>query len=173
MDDSKRKVILPDFPGSCFEGYAVNYCNTNYWKFAKTIGSLEDAVSEAKVCYYDCRRLYGDKVENQKHFMALYKRCMWSWFADWATYDYKVNKVEKEYMLTFDETTFSDGDLAVKLREASQELKQVLNLILNGPSEIVSVLKKEEKFFERAADYCGLEKDQVEVLQQELLSITG
>lgn len=171
MGNLARKPLLPDFEGSVFEGYAVNYVDRNLWRVEYGLGSREDAVSEAKLVYYLCRQRYGAKVQNRKHFMALYKRMISTWFTDWSNWDTREKSLQTSYPQP--ESSSQEGPLMILLNEASSELKNVVQLIINAPAEILSVLREESKqgadlFFSKAVELSGISREKVPALQQEL-----
>jgi hypothetical protein len=173
-----RKPLIPDFENSVFEGYAVNFVQKNFWRVQHLCGGeMEDAVSEAKLVFYACRRLYGARVNSLSHFMSLYKRMLYTWFADWSNEDSNdrqmLERCEKE------PTCSPEASLTVLLSEASQELKQVLNIIISAPEDVAKVLRADldgavggiDKFFLRAAQFAGVRSEKTPALQNELLHL--
>lgn len=167
----ERRPLLPEYRDSPYEGYAIKWLERNYWRFAKTVGSWEDAVSEAALVYYSCRQRYGDRVENRAHFMALFKRCILSRFTDLANTETKTLAKEKHCKKAPKVTTGFEGNLLVKLREASSELKDVLKIIFDAPGELAEVLQTDIadglSFLRNAIAKCG-HKEKSEVIESEL-----
>jgi len=171
----QKTVLLPDFPNSPFQGYAVNYLNKHFWRVQVIFGDFEDALSEACLVYYECRRLYGSRVTTRAHFMALYKRMMHSWFTDWANYDTKVRNYHNN-LTDAEEITEPEANLTALLNDASGELKTVLQVIINAPSEIAATLRDDAKrgvdrFFQHAAELAHVPPDHVPQLKTELYSL--
>jgi len=169
----ERTCILPEFPHSQFEGYAVNYLQRNFWKVQKTYGEWEDAMSIAKWCYYDTRQRYGSRIKTPQHFMTLYKRCLQTWVVEDAGWATRTTKTEDTYMNSVPETTAPEATLSVILREASKELRDVLSIILRAPKEVLDLLKKDAKagvdcFFSNAVNYCGISEEKAPELEAEL-----
>jgi len=171
----QRKVLLPEFYNSSYEGWAVNYLDKNFWKFQESIGTFEDALAEASLVFYECRRLYGARATTGAHFMSLFKRMMVSWFTDWALYDSKQREIAELYevLAKRNKAVYSEGGLAVLIRDGSTELQQVIGLILNAPQEVLVVLRKDVKdgldaFFTHAVEFCGLPKASAPALEEEL-----
>ena len=171
-----RAPLLPEYKNSVFEGYAITYLHKNYWKFQHTIGDWEDACQEACWAYYYCRRKYGATVENIRHFMSLYKRCLSTWFIDWATWTSKVKEGEAyyaEHAKRQSESTCSEAELALILRDASNELKEVVNAIFETPSEVLVTLSTDlrsgiDLFFQKIVVYCGFPLQKAPELEAEL-----
>lgn len=136
MTNSKHQ-----FTGS-IEGYLVNYIHANAWKF-KSIMSKEDALQEGYLMFAHCAELYPD-VE-QPHFMALYKTTLTNRVIDWAR---KAHDSRHVSLNAADEDSGvrdiigeleNDGYLHVLVRQAPQEVTQVLTLFLNAPTELLQM----------------------------------
>lgn len=174
---SFRRPILPDFPNSPFEGYATNYLQRNFWKVQHIFGDFEDAMSEAQVIFYECRKMYGAKVNSQAHFMALYKQMISCYFIDWAKFD----SAERSVLPTEDiePSISSEATLSCLLREASSELKVVLKMVLDAPADVAETFRKEfngsrkgvDRFFLKAVQACGLPDERASFLQEELMGL--
>jgi hypothetical protein len=71
----QEQKFTPQWEGS-IEGYVINSCRKNLWKFARLHYEMTDLVSEAWLVFHDCLEYYPD-VQNAKHFMSLFKT---AWF---------------------------------------------------------------------------------------------
>jgi|SRR5277367_1276421 len=174
-----RRALLPHFSNSVYEAVAIRYLEHNHWRFKHTLGDWEDAVQEAAHCFYECRRLYGGKVENNKHFMALYKQVLFCWFTDWANWNTRVITAEAAYCATTNklkQTVPSEASLLLTLREASKELTFVLGILFNCPKEFLSTLKLDSRehpavFWKNVVKYCGIEDSLAPILESELRTL--
>ena len=173
-----RPFLLPEFKSSPFEGYAIRYINTNLWRFAATVSTWEDALSEAVVVYYRCRRKYGASVENRAHFMALYKQVLFTHFTDLANRETKYGKI---YGAGVDvsagwylanpsmQTVGFEGELSVKLLKASPELKRVLAAIMH--SATLDEQNPPRNYFKHVVVQCGIQEKRTPKLEKELRAL--
>jgi hypothetical protein len=159
----ERIQILSDFHASAFEGYAVNYIQRNFWKVQHLFGSFEDALSEAKCIFYECRAKYGATVKNNANLMALYKQLLSWYFIDYSKEDWNSRRVivsstivesqcridgerdvEKDsYLKVIEPSITSEAVLVTLLGDASGELKSVLQMMIEAPPETMAVFRKE------------------------------
>jgi hypothetical protein len=171
-----RTCLLPTFRNSPFEAVAVKYLDANYWKFQQTIGDWEDAIQEAAYCYYWTRNRYGARVQTPQHFMALFKRCLHSWFTDWANLNTREVSVCQTYKPEIMSTPQTEAHMKVLLNYASRELKSVLEIIFNSPREVLTVLKTDaresaDSFWKNAVKFSGMEEKAAPVLEAELRNL--
>jgi len=174
-----RKPLIPDFFNSVYQGYATNYINKNMWRMRSCVGDFDDAMSLACLCFYDCRKRYGNKVSNQAHFMSLYKRNLACWITECANYDTKFTDTLQQYQSTYKDEVAPEATLSAALGEASSELKLVLQMIIDAPAEVLSVFRGDlngkkrgiDLFFLRAVTTCGIPAGHAGKLQSELLNI--
>ena len=73
----------PRFFDKGLKGWIISYAKKNYWRVAAWM-DLDDLIQEGFVCYAICRARYDDRVENQRHFMALVKICFVNQITDLA-----------------------------------------------------------------------------------------
>lgn len=170
----KRPWLLPDFKNSPYEGYAVRYLKPNFWRFSRIVGTWADAMSEAAIAYYRCRRKYGAVVENPGHFMALYKTVLFTHFTDLANRSTKDALKHEAYANSRQPrvTIGFDGNIGAKLKGASVELKKVLGVIFQGPAEVVGIIGSDARnFFKNAILRGGANVDNAQALEYELRSL--
>lgn len=137
---------LPQWPGSV-EGFVVNYLKANYWRVESTM-SYDDAMQEAHVVFLRCKRKYS--VEEPKHFMALFKTSLVRVFADLSKLDSEIRAMvslqqedEGGESIVFEAVGDLDnnGGIIVALDQAPSEIKEVLQLLLTAPLEILELAR--------------------------------
>jgi hypothetical protein len=132
----------------------------------------DDAMSEACIVFYECRRLYGGKIKNNAHFMALFKCMMFSWFTDWAKYDSALRAAINQIEDPRSALVGPEGRVAVKLRDAGAELKSVLRIIFEAPKEVFEILRMDSTdFFTKAVELAGVPIDRAPTLEHELRTL--
>lgn len=171
---AERLHLLEGWPGP-WEKWARSYCRKNLWRIQHVIGDLEDAVAEAALVYVETLLRYGSVVNTPQHFMALYKMSLTSWFHTLSTKDsHQRTAMEKMPVI---ETTESDAYLAALLNEGSPELKQVLNILLHSPIEVMEALRKDmgncsaKQVWNRVVAFAGISIEKAAKLQEELNSL--
>lgn len=119
------------------QGYLVNQMQANLWRF----DGLEDGdvLQEGYEIYVRCADRYPD-VE-PRHFMALYKSALHNRFTDLAN---EATKHRHQNLDDYVHTTTigsleNDGYLRTVIRQAPAEVKMVLNLFLNAPTELLEL----------------------------------
>ena len=121
-------------------GYTVNFLARQHWKITRTT-PWEDAMQEAYVVFLRCKQRYPD-VE-ARHFMALYKTSLGRHFinlANNATKDRCLTPLSEGAMgVVIDPVgaTDNDGALATAIRQAPDEVRMVLSLLLNAPQHMM------------------------------------
>lgn len=135
----------PEFKGP-IQGFVVNFVNKNYWRVQRVM-EREDVHQEAYLVFLRLQRKFPD-LESGAHFMALFK-------TSWIRRFHDISKVDtKSRMFLSADTDFAqdtltpgkcynDGPLGVMLRQAPSEVRSVLSLFLNAPTEILEVLLKD------------------------------
>lgn len=137
---------LPEFKGP-IEGWTVNFLAKNLWRVERT-HTHEEAMQEAFITFMRCAARYPT-VETPQHFMALYKTSWINEFNDLST-KATAAKAEVSDRLFNEESEEilaqqiignldNDGFLAVMLRQAPNEVKMVLNLFYNAPTELLQM----------------------------------
>ena len=140
-----RKQLIVPWPGP-WKPWAEKYCRNNAWRFRYYLGEYEDAVAECALIYLDVRRMYGATVMNNKHFMALYKLTVNSWFNTYSVDDYRRRSVftpMPEGELGIASTMDLDHLLLHKTRDSSPEVKEVVRLLLQAPTEAAETIMRD------------------------------
>lgn len=138
----------PEFTGP-IEGYVVNGMKANYFRVERSL-TREEYLQEAYLVFLRVKAKYEGKVEEPKHFMALFKRAWANELNDLATRD-THNRIfvamptrrgddgdeamEVEPVGELD----NDGLLATMIRQAPQEVALVLRLFLSAPQEVLEL----------------------------------
>lgn len=169
----ERKILLPEWDGSSFQKWAKNFCYKNHWRVAHVLGDYDDCLAECALHYVICRERYGATVNSEKQFMYMYNLWVTAEFNTKSTKDF--NNRQFQQSLPQDETPVeSDANLAIKLADASEELKSVLNIFLNAPNEVMDVLRQEasschpKQFFKSVLKLAGIQTSKSAELAKEL-----
>lgn len=137
---------LPKWPGS-IEGFVTNYLKANFWRVESTM-SYDDALQEAYVVFLRCERKYS--VEEPKHFMALFKTSLVRVFADLSKLDSELRNIQSLQQedsdgepLVFEAVGDLDnnGSVIAAIEQAPSEVKEVLQLLLNAPIELLELAR--------------------------------
>ena len=136
----------PEFKGP-IEGYVVNFMRKNYFKVQRTL-ERADVLQEAYVVFLRVKAKYPD-VEGAPHFMALFKTSWYHRYTDLANADTAQRFMVQHHVYQQEDggelgadclgETNNDGELAVMLRQAPNEVTQVLNLFLSAPQELLDL----------------------------------
>lgn len=143
----KKSKFKPEFKGPV-EGWVVNQlCKGSlaYWRVERTL-SREEVMQEAYECFLRCCRRFpkSPEFDTPQAFMALFKRAWGNQFADLATYDTE----DRQYTsidsseIRLDEPAGAlenDGFLSIMIQEAPSEVRLVLSVFLNAPSELLEM----------------------------------
>lgn len=162
---------LPEWKGSPYSLWAKNFCYRNQWRARHILGDYDDCYAQCCLWYYECWKFYQGKVQTASHFMVMYKLWVVGQFNDLSTKDTKKREVVQ---YRTEPTTTSEGDLTVKLGEASSELKEVLNIMFNAPQEILETLRADcqsycpKQFFKKIVTYLGKDPAKTPKLAKEL-----
>lgn len=138
----------PEYDGP-IAGYVANFVSKNYWRVERT-QERDDVFQEARCVFLKVSGRYPDV--DAPHFMALFKTAWQRRFTDLANAD-TARRVEvplsmiatppdrDEYEYEYDPPgeLDNDGAASVLLRQAPSEVKQVINLFLNAPQEILEL----------------------------------
>lgn len=140
------RLFEPKWEG-VFESYTASYVLKNLWRVQRTC-DFEDAMQEARIVFLDCSRRYGATVDNAAWFMALYKRALASQFHNLSSIDTR----HKQFAVLSDVTREdqpdpepigsldNEGALVLLIRQAPDEVRAVLSLMLNAPVEVVDMI---------------------------------
>ena len=141
---------------SPFEGYVRNYLKTNFWRVQRT-HEYNDVMQEARMHFFVVQKRLknnGSIIENDRHMMALFKT---AWSNHFITLAHKSSKFQEQTFTSSIRTTEEDEEfniedllggvdcealLEVKLNQATGEVREVLNLILNTPKEVLELAAK-------------------------------
>lgn len=127
--------------------YAQRVIRKQLWRIATTC-DFDDAMQEAYLVYLRCARKYAYRVDNEAWFMALYKSALSRELVNLANDDTAYREVITLVDPCGDDATMIDllagsedgeGELAVTLRWAPDEVREVLTLLLNAPTELLRV----------------------------------
>jgi hypothetical protein len=153
-------------------------------------------MSEAALCYVEIRIRYGATINSPAHFMFLFQQYFKCWIHTLSVKDSNNRKILftspgeqraiSEYAASeeltrnprmLDQPIVSDANLTVLLNEGSSELKQVIDIFLNAPNEIMETLRKEassyspKQFWNRVLAYAGISPERSVSLQRELTDL--
>jgi len=197
---TERKCLIGEWGGSSYQKWAHNYITANLWRVAHAKGDHDDLMQEAAVEFILCKRDYGDKVANEKHFMSLYKMVLHSHITNISIKDSRgratLKKIKNAYtpqdqrdVLEERETYYDrsalqsvvqgpvirpDAELNVKLNECSNELREVLKIFFNAPTEVLETLRSDcsslspRQFWRRVVKHCNIPQDKSIILEKEL-----
>lgn len=146
----------PQFSGP-IEGYVTNFLRTNYWRVQHFM-EWDDILQEAKFTFVVLQHRLeknGSVIENERHFMELFKTAWTRHFTTLSLRDTKFRRCISATDFEYEDEEFSEGDfiesavgdldndgqLMCMIEEAPSEVKQVISLMLNAPSEILDAAK--------------------------------
>ncbi len=127
-----------------YRRYATKLIRQNLWKYANIGLTEDDLLQEAWIVFDFCVKKYT--VKNPMHFMALYKKKLFCAFWLLAKASSKENKRVRDEDTVQDaldhkgEHEYNNGPLKILLEKAPQEIKDVLEAIVNAPAELVDGL---------------------------------
>src|ERR1700677_2656511 len=170
-----EKLVLPEWgKASPYYQWANNFIWRNHWRVEHVLGGdKEDLLAECALMWVQCTKFYEKTVHTPQHMMYMYKLWVTGQFADYATKDTKIREV-CQLLAYRDVRIKSEGELAVKLKEASSDLKQVMDIFLNAPQEIIEIIKGDMKtctskqLFKRVVDYLKIDTTKTKSLINEL-----
>jgi hypothetical protein len=120
------------------QGYVANYLHRHLWKVEDSM-DWDDCMVEAWIVYDRCAKRYPE-VE-ARHFMALFKTAWTRRFTDLA------RETTKHRATTYDPTTDqraadtdNAGYVCTLVRQAPADVRMVLSLLVNAPSEVLELL---------------------------------
>lgn len=165
-------LYQPAFEGP-ISNWTSQFVHQNHWRVRLSCPTREDAMQESMLVFVKCKRQYCDtgKVICRPHFFSLYKTSVCNRFHRLANKDTKIRGLEQP-MLEDAETNLHDpigetensGFLAVMVRQAPEEVKLVLNLLLQAPNELLgmalsgSVTMSDNRLSRRLVALLGLPK---------------
>lgn len=128
-----------------FENYSRAWVAKHYWRVRYVIGSRDDALQECAVVFARVVNSYASKVDSDKWLMALYKTALLNAWNTFAEKDRRIRVTRDPDLLDAANMTCSpvaenDGPLAMALRGASAELRTVLHMIADAPTELLALM---------------------------------
>lgn len=138
------------------DGYIQNFLKLHYWKVAHSL-EWDDAIQEAwmQQVYMEKRLLKSGKdstIVTPQQYMACFKTCWSRHFITLSNKDtkYKVVQTESEFSKDSDEdvnilisdlmTDDNVGYIEIMIEQAPSEVREVINLLLNAPKEILDAV---------------------------------
>lgn len=141
-------AYAPEWEGPV-AGWAVNHAAQNVWRVSRDY-EVADLIGEAYVVYARCAKRYP-ALDTPQHFMSLFQRAFSNRIHDLANANTRRRREVSRAPRPGDGESHEaaaagwvgeldcDGELAVKLRQAPSEVKQVLALFLNAPQELLDI----------------------------------
>ena len=147
IDPGLKKVI---------DGYVINFLASNYWK-VRNIMEWDDAFQEAMftLIVVEKRLIKSEKdatLLTPQQYMACFKTC-------WTRHFITLSNKDTKYQAMVKETEFSSMDdeensfnienlvsdenvgyIELLIEQAPSEVREVLNLLLNAPKEILDAV---------------------------------
>lgn len=138
-------MYKPAFKGP-IEGWTVNYTKAQFWR-VEAMMEWQDVMQEAYIVFMRVSAKYP-VMDTPQHFMALYKRAWVNHVTDLSNEATKLRALVGEDPAEPDlgavsmaiGDTDNDGVLGVKLRQAPDDVRKVLHLMLSAPQELLDVL---------------------------------
>lgn len=134
----------PAFTGP-IEGYVSNFLRTNYWRVKHTL-EYDDCKQEAALVFLQVKVAYP-QIDTPQHFMALFKTSWYRHFTDLSNRDSQSRTIVYESCCcnSDDEVVQLDvvgdldnaGMLTLMIEQAPADIKQILTLFLNAPTELL------------------------------------
>jgi hypothetical protein len=175
----QRLPVLEDWPGP-WEKWARSYSARHLWRVASVIGNdIEDAIAECALVYVECRLRYGTRVNSPAHFCALYKLCVSSWFNTLSTMDTRLRHANNAQILPEEPIEEPDEiiDFRMKMENTSSEIRDIVNIFCNTPTEFMEVLRNETSgtrprdFVYTVLRHLGIDKLRLDPIVNELRSL--
>lgn len=141
-------MYKPTFDGP-IRGYVLNSLTKNGWRFAATM-ERQDVLQEAYLVFHRCATRYPE-TDTPQHFMALFKTAWARHMVDLAHEDTSRRTHEISFVTEHDDEQYdavgaqvgdldNNGYVNTLVRQAPSEVRMVLNLFLNAPSEILDMM---------------------------------
>lgn len=140
-------MYQPVFKGP-IEGWTVNYTKPQFWR-VESIMEWADLLQEAYIVFMRVAAKYP-ALDEPKHFMSLYKRAWVNQFTDLSNEATKLRTFVTDHTEAegFDRSmtnepvgeTDNGGFLATALRQAPEEVRRVLALMLHAPQEMLDII---------------------------------
>lgn len=154
----------PVFEGP-IEGYVVKYLKNNGWKL-RALMDYEDMLQEAKLLFLMLKGRYSE-MDTPQHFMAIFKTSWNNHVIDLAKKDSQIRAhiLESDMSYNSEEESYESfftniigevenkGLLNLKISQAPNEVRMVLSLFLNAPTELLDSASLSWKDSGRNKDY--------------------
>lgn len=136
----------PTFKGPV-EGWVMNQLKADYWRVETTLSWLE-ALQEAHIVFLRCCKKFPSEAarDTPQAFMALFKMAWRNQFNDLSNYDSKhrvcvhmPTREESEEEIEQPGDLDNDGMLAIMIEQAPTEVRTVLAVMLNAPTELLEM----------------------------------
>lgn len=121
------------------EGYAKNLISKNMWR-VKDAATMDDLMSDAYRIYLQCVDRYGSIVDNRAWFMSIYKTSLINHIHAISKYSTRLdNMVNLPDLAVHIEdylgSEYGYGELLVKIAQAPDEVKRVIDYLLDTSYE--------------------------------------
>ena len=153
----------PEWTG-VFENYSRAFVARNAWR-VRYIMSEEDALQECALVFARCVHHYAGKIDNAPWFMALFKRAVANEFHFHASACTRIREAEAGYAgeqsRRGEGVDHNLGTLTASIASASEELRAVLRVVAQAPTELLSLLLLEasdENWSRRLCRISGINK---------------
>lgn len=130
-----------------FKGLAVNLCRRSQWRVSHLM-AMEDLLQEAYLVFHRCTERYPEVVDAPQ-FMALYQTALTNHITDLARRSTLFHETcsplprdenDEPIMPDGIGELDNEGMLRIMVRQAPREIKMVLSLMLNAPTELTEVV---------------------------------
>lgn len=139
------------------EDFVAEFTYKNYWKF-RTLMEKEDVKASAQELFLKCDLRYGDKVSNNLHFIGLFRSMLCNWGVDQSRIarrriDHEVQvgispslEIIHEAGGTGSQIEAKNfGEVDIDMAAAPSEVREVIDLVLNSPKEVMETMLQEWK----------------------------
>lgn len=126
--------------GGNFEAWARNYVRANRWKIRHYVGDEEDGVQQCVCVFLRCNDTYQHSVDSEKWFMAIFKTAVHRYFMTLATRDTRLRLAKQALRNRREPEGISFDKVLIAHESMSAELRTVLSMIADAPSEVLNLL---------------------------------
>lgn len=146
------------WPG-VFENWSRQFVWKNHWR-VKALMDQDDALQECALVFSKCLKDYPD-VDNPAWLMSLYQTCLKHHFHHLSTKNtHNPALVYTDAQIGHSAVAYNEGPLLAALTESSTELREVLSVISQAPTEFLEILlhsTNSEKWSRRLYRLIGLQ----------------
>jgi len=132
MGKRKQLAFYPEFEGP-IEGWVKKYIGKNLWRVADYL-DFEDLLQDAREYFFVCRNRY--KVENARHFMSIFQRCMCNHFNNLATQRTREQQTLADKKILADEVGCENAYELALLDAAPEHIKQLIDALVKRGAHI-------------------------------------